>query len=147
MWSRISGAPRLRNNKQYWQKAKRKASKLSGWGPVFWQGLHDLSALTRLEQNSRRSFTAVLVLLPAILPCINCRNHIRNHITSDEFHLRLFSATTRLDYVNYVIDLHNFVTQSKYSATVCKLYVHIDVQCCRKIALNYVQDHGRSRHG
>lgn len=104
-----------------WQRAHQAVYNASSWGKLFWQALHNMSAL--FSHRSRDDLLQVFFLLPFVLPCQNCRNHAYENISL--FRLALEESNSRRKFVNTVIDLHNFITLQVKEPDTWKVYDHV----------------------
>ena len=143
MWGGLCGATSASID---WGDARTCANNISFWGPIYWQGLHDFSAMFTINSSNQKRFTAIVMMLPVILPCIKCRNHISKTVSQPSFYSRLLALGRRIEFVNYIIDLHNLVTSSKYRPSERRLYPQIIENKPGEQILNLLQDHGRSHH-
>ena len=143
MWERMCDATSATID---WGDVKMCANNISFWGPIYWQGLHDFSAIFTLNSRNKTRFMTIVLMLPVILPCIKCRNHIRQTVSQPSFYSRLLALKHRSEFVNYIIDLHNLVTNSKYAPPQRKLHPHVTGNKSGQHILSLLHDHGRSRH-
>ena len=101
-----------------WIVARRATGRTSLWGKIFWQALHNMSALFTPKTHSL--LLHVIHLMPFMLPCRECRMHARANVAAFDGALRL--AKTRGQFVDIVIELHNFVTTQLKPKSSRKLY-------------------------
>jgi hypothetical protein len=127
--------------------AEKTSKKSALWGPIFWQALHNLSAFFDPQRN-RKKMLEMFVLLPFVLPCRTCRIHA--HESVRRMRNVLVAARTRGEFVNAVVELHNFITHRIKPVNVRRIYkmpwkkgVH---PFTVKIALSLLRNHGRSSH-
>lgn len=78
------------------------------WGPSAWSFIHFLTIAypdkpTREDIENHKNF---INLLPKILPCSICKNHIEKNLEDIDFELILSSKNS---YMNFMWDLHNKV--------------------------------------
>ncbi len=78
------------------------------WGPSAWSFIHFLTIAypdkpTREDIENHKNF---INLLPKILPCSICKNHIEKNLEDIDFELILSSKNS---YMNFMWELHNKV--------------------------------------
>ncbi len=100
-------------------KARGAIGKPAVWGPLFWQALHNLSTFFDYERT-RGHLLQAFALLPFVLPCRMCRVHAQDSVT--RMGNVLHAATTRGEFVNAVVELHNFITRQLKPAQHRLLY-------------------------
>ena len=126
-------------------QARGAVDKPAVWGPVFWQALHNLSAFFDYG-HTREGLLQVFHLLPFVLPCRMCRVHAQDNIIRMS-HV-LHSATTRGEFVNAVVELHNFITRQLKPPQHRLLYALPVEHPLRRLtaarARRLVRDHGYS---
>lgn len=115
------------------------------WGPLFWQTLHNLSTFFDYKRT-RDHLLQAFALLPFILPCRMCRVHAQENLARMRNVLR--AATTRGEFVNAVVELHNFITR-QLKPTHQRLLYPLPVEFPRRrltvqTAQRLVEHHGRS---
>ena len=125
-----------------WKRAHKAVKYASSWGKLFWQALHNLSAL--FTETSRESLLQVFFLLPFVLPCRNCRVHAYENISA--FRVSLEESRSRYEFVNTVIDLHNYITLQIKKPDTWKVYDHIPEGGASHVSttLKILRSHGAS---
>lgn len=117
------------------------------WGPVFWQALHNLSALFSLGQL-RLHLLEIFKLLPYVLPCRVCRLHAQDNLV--RMRNVLVRANSRAGFVNAVVELHNYITRHLKPAKVALMYPIPfaeptgRLRVTLRVALDAVADHSHS---
>lgn len=103
-WTQLTGANLAVRAKSIAHKGP------AAWGRVYWQGLHDVSALY-VSRNASAGL-CFIKLLPCVLPCQTCRRHIPDKLR-DTLDIREAAAASgsRRRWMNYVIIVHNRVTR------------------------------------
>ena len=129
-------------NFQDWKTAEADAKASGMWGPIFWQGLHNISAL--YTHRTRESMLTMWSMLPYVLPCRPCRIHVLKNL-SDTKNQRL-ATRSRMEAVNYVITLHNLVTSQVHrdDPEIIIYYPMLTEEPSIEDALTFVKNHSRS---
>ena len=95
------------------------------WGPACWKLMHASAAAC--EPGEARAFAAFLWALGHVLPCPECRQHLRTYLRNhppEDFILGSASAS------RFCYDLHNYVNvqTGKRAAHPTIIRLHYDVQ-------------------
>ena len=124
------------------KKAARFSNRMELWGPALWQALHNISIF--YDRALFRFFRRVFEWLAFVLPCAICRIHVGRHIKMDKSAL-----LTKQDFMNFVINLHNTVTISKYEPSVGIIYPRIKIGPLFIEEISFLEklvaEHGRSK--
>lgn len=123
------------------KEAERYSGNMDLWGPAVWQALHNISIFfePQLFENFRYGF----LCLAYVLPCVICRLHVKRHIL-----IKRELLHTKTDFINFVINLHNTVTKSKYDRSIAIIYPQLSASVFTNDTLvleNLVANHGRSK--
>ena len=144
-WCDLFNIPSRKRN-MFIEKAKKMARSISSWGPMVWQGLHDMSAF--YVPRNHTYFRDLILTIPYVLPCIICRMNARRHIrpVADE----LISECTVIQYMNVVISLHNQVSLDKYATDDAIIYPSLPLMWelsppSTKKLLEIINHHSRCR--
>ena len=128
------------------RKVKEMAGSITMWGPMVWQGLHDMSAFYITERHE--CFMDLLLIIPSVLPCAICRMNARGHMRP--FLKILHSRCSVVDYMDVIISLHNEVSLDKYDVDEAVVYPAIPqtlevLSSSTERLLEMIRNHSRCR--
>ena len=92
------------------------------WGPACWTMIH--AAAASCEPEEARAFSAFLYSLTHVLPCPECRMHLRSYLSTHPPESTILNAETAS---RFCFDLHNYVNHetgkpSQSPTTMWRLY-------------------------
>lgn len=89
------------------------------FGPSFWFTLHNGAATYPNAPTSwiRQSTKQLLISLPILIPCINCREHFFNFVRASNLDA---AVSSRENLFAYFVNAHNYVN-SRYGKPVISL--------------------------
>lgn len=87
------------------------------WGPIIWNVIHTFAYLTDSSPpspNTKNSYKCIVTSLQWLLPCEECKEHIRNNLAK----IHIDDPKYKNNFWAWSVDLHNYVNQFLKKPTI-----------------------------